>query len=208
MLPDRFLQSSFILNVGLVPGRAWLELSVPYIDCNGDVFRDFEYIDDTNMQFPVHFGFGGFSISAHFVFETLAFIIGFRYFLYLRKKVEDPISEGNRIWILIAAAAGALIFSRLLGSLESPQAWFSSDHPLLHFYASKTIVGGLLGGLLCVEVTKYYLGVRTSSGDLFTYPLILAMMIGRIGCFSSGVYEPTYGVQSTLPWALDLGVTL
>jgi hypothetical protein len=118
MLPDRFLQSSFILNVGLVPGRAWLELSVPYIDCNGDVFRDFEYIDDTNMQFPVHFGFGGFSISAHFVFETLAFIIGFRYFLYLRKKVEDPISEGNRIWILIAAAAGALIFSRLLGSLE------------------------------------------------------------------------------------------
>lgn len=31
------------------------------------------------------------------------------------------------------------------------------------------------------------------------------MIIGRIGCFTIGIYEPTYGVKSTLPWAMNLG---
>ena len=55
-----------------------------------------------------------------------------------------------------------------------------------------TIVGALLGGLLVVEITKKIIHEKSSSGDLFTYPLILAMMIGRIGCFTSGLTEETY----------------
>ena len=31
------------------------------------------------------------------------------------------------------------------------------------------------------------------------------MIIGRIGCFSMGVYEETYGLPSSLPWAMNLG---
>jgi hypothetical protein len=43
----------------------------------------------------------------HFAMETLAMVVGFRYFLWLRKRQDDPITEPNRIIILIAAAAGA-----------------------------------------------------------------------------------------------------
>jgi phosphatidylglycerol---prolipoprotein diacylglyceryl transferase len=157
------------------------------------------------MKYPVEFGLGSIHISAHFIFETLAFIIGFRYFLFLKRKQSDPISESNRIWIIIGAAFGAFIFSRLLGSLEDPRAWLLAENPWLYFYANKTIVGGLLGGLLSVEVTKLFLKEKSSSGDLFTYPLILAMIIGRAGCFSAGIYEPTFGVASSLPWSMDLG---
>lgn len=157
------------------------------------------------MNFPFQFGTGSYGVSAHLVFETLAFVIGFRYFVYLRKKQTDPIQESRRVYIIIAAAFGAFFFSRLIGSLEDPQAWAGSAHPGLYFYSSKTIVGGLLGGLVAVETIKYFLRERSSSGDLFTYPLILAMIIGRIGCFTSGVYEPTFGVPSTLPWAMNLG---
>lgn len=157
------------------------------------------------MKYPVEVGLGDFRISAHFIVETLAFVVGFRYFLYLKRKQSDPIPESNRIWIIIGAAFGAFLFSRLLGSLEDPQAWVKSENPWLYFYANKTIVGGLLGGLLCVEITKSFLKEKSSSGDLFTYPLILAMIIGRIGCFSAGIYEPTFGVASSLPWAMDLG---
>ncbi len=66
-------------------------------------------------------------------------------------------------------------------------------------------MGGLLGGLIGVELTKKLIGEKESSGDLFTYPLILAIMVGRVGCFLSGVAEPTYGVPTGLPWGMDLG---
>jgi prolipoprotein diacylglyceryltransferase len=56
-----------------------------------------------------------------------------------------------------------------------------------------------------VEVVKKIIGEPQKSGDLFTYPLILGMVIGRVGCFSAGIYEETYGVPTTLPWAMDLG---
>lgn len=157
------------------------------------------------MKYPVEIGFGNLRISAHFILETLAFVIGFRYFLYLKRKQPDPIPESNRVWIIIGAAFGAFLFSRVLGSLENPGVWLQAENPWLYFYANKTIVGGLLGGLLFVEITKSFLKEKLSSGDLFTYPLILAMIIGRVGCFSAGIYEPTFGVESSLPWALDLG---
>ncbi len=157
------------------------------------------------MEFPIEIGFGEFRLNAHIIFETSAFIIGFRYFLFLKRKRSDPISESNRVWIIIGAAFGAFLFSRLLGSLENPDAWGRADYPWLYFYSSKTIVGGLLGGLFVVEITKYFLNEKSSSGDLFTFPLILAMILGRIGCFTSGVHEPTFGIESTLPFAMDLG---
>ena len=62
-----------------------------------------------------------------------------------------------------------------------------------------------MGGLFGVELTKKIIGESHSSGDMFTFPLILGMMIGRLGCFSAGVSEPTFGIPSTLPWAMDLG---
>lgn len=157
------------------------------------------------MEFPLVFKFGAVSVSAHLLFELLAFTAGFQYFLWLRRRQEDQISDLNRLWVLLGATAGALVGSRLLGALEDPALFFSGEAGWLYYYQSKTIVGGLLGGLIGVESIKKIIGEGSSSGDLFTYPLILAMIIGRIGCFTSGIAEPTYGLASNLPWALDLG---
>lgn len=157
------------------------------------------------MEFPLEIGYGEFKLSAHILLETLAFIIGFRYFLALRSKQVDKISDKNRIWILIGATLGALIFSRLLGAFENPKALFYAENKILYIYSTKTIVGGLLGGLLMVEFFKRLIGEKSSSGDLFTYPLILAMIIGRIGCFTSGIYEETYGEETTFFMGMDLG---
>jgi prolipoprotein diacylglyceryltransferase len=145
------------------------------------------------------------SVPLHAVMETLGMFLGFRYFLYLRKRQGDRLPDGNRLWVIIGAIFGAVLGSRLLGALEDPAALLHSEHPLYYIYQNKTIVGGLLGGLTGVESIKRIIGESHSSGDLFTYPLILAMIIGRIGCFSMGVYEETYGVPTTLPWGMDLG---
>lgn len=157
------------------------------------------------MQFPVEITLGSLTLSLHFVLETLAFVIGFRYFLWLRSRQKDAISEPNRIWIIVGATAGALIFSRLLAALEQPLELFNSEQPLLYLYANKTIVGGLLGGLMGVEIMKKVIGEKQSSGDLFTYPLVLAMVIGRVGCFSMGIHEETYGIETAWPMGMNLG---
>ena len=157
------------------------------------------------IDFPLVFRIAGLSVSAHLVLETLAFITGYQYYLKLRSRTKDPIDDANRIWIFIGAAAGAFIFSRLIGALESPSAFFKSDHPMLYLFSSKTIIGGLLGGLLGVELIKKIVGEKNSSGDLFTFPLILALIIGRTGCFLNGVYEPTFGLETSWFTGMDLG---
>lgn len=63
----------------------------------------------------------------------------------------------------------------------------------------------MLGGLIGVELTKKQLKVTVSSGDLMAYPLIVAMIIGRSGCFLAGLEDGTYGIASGLPWAIDFG---
>ena len=157
------------------------------------------------MAFPINLKLGGLTLSLHLIFETLGFAIGFRYFLFLRNRQKDRINDSNRTLIIIGATFGAFLFSRVIGALENPVTLIHSKHVLLYLYANKTIVGGLLGALFVVEITKKIIHEKTSSGDLFTYPLILAMMIGRIGCFSSGLNEETYGVATNSFLGIDLG---
>lgn len=141
----------------------------------------------------------------HLIFETLAFVLGYRYFLHLRAKQADPITDHRRTWIFIGAALGALAGSRILGLLEEPQVLFSGKEPWYRLLQYKTMVGGLLGGLAGVELTKRRLGEKRSSGDLFTYPLIIGIIIGRIGCFLNGTHEPTFGLPTTAWTGMDLG---
>ena len=155
------------------------------------------------MHFPVNIHIGRSTIPVHFVCETLAYIVGYRYYVYLRKNNHDAISEQNRLIIFIAAALGAFMGSHIVGVFENP--YLLSHMSLAYFMGNKTIVGGFLGGLVAVEVVKKYLHITVSSGDLMVYPLILAMIIGRVGCFLAGLDDGTYGIPSNLPWAINFG---
>lgn len=66
-------------------------------------------------------------------------------------------------------------------------------------------MGGLFGGLLGVEISKKIIKEPSSSGDLFTFPIILGIIIGRIGCFLSGTNEFTYGTQTKSFAGMNLG---
>jgi phosphatidylglycerol:prolipoprotein diacylglycerol transferase len=140
----------------------------------------------------------------HPVFEALAYAVGYGLYQGLRARAGDALSDERR-WLVIAATAlGALAGSRILGLLEqAPRMGFHWQWLLLP--GGKTIVGGLLGGWLAVEVAKPLLGIRSRTGDLFAIPLCLGIAIGRIGCFLAGLADDTYGKPTTLPWAVDFG---
>lgn len=140
----------------------------------------------------------------HLILEYLAFFVAFRYYIFLRRKSNDIISSNNRLSIILGAALGALIGSRLVGFLENPFVSLSQEN-IIQLLNTKTIMGGLFGGLLGVEIAKKRIGETQSSGDLFVLPIILGVFIGRIGCFLSGVNEFTYGIETTSIFGMDLG---
>lgn len=125
--------------------------------------------------------------------------------MYLRRKSGDKIDSSNRLWIIIGATLGALIGSRLIGGLEDPASLADAKNKLVYFYENKTVLGGFLGGLFGVEVIKKIIGEKSSSGDLFVYPILLALIIGRAGCFSMGLAEQTYGTPTSFFTGIDLG---
>ena len=150
---------------------------------------------------PVLFGY---SLNIHLVLEYLAFFIGFRYFIYLRKRQSDTISKSNRLSIILGAIIGAFLGSRLIGFLENPLINFYEQN-IITLFNTKTIMGGLFGGLIGVELAKLKIKELQSSGDLFTFPIIIGILIGRIGCFLSGTNEFTYGIKTNLFTSMDLG---
>ena len=98
---------------------------------------------------------------------------------------------------------GALIGSRFFAVLEDVANLGRLN--LLMLYASKTIAGGLLGGLFGVELIKKIIGVKVASGDIYVLPILVALTIGRFGCFFTGVAEPTYGKATNFILGMDLG---
>ncbi|WP_074408878.1 MULTISPECIES: prolipoprotein diacylglyceryl transferase family protein [Aquimarina] len=146
----------------------------------------------------------GYKVNIHLILEYTAFFIGFRYYVHLKKRTQDPISSSNRLSIIIGAVFGAFFGSRFFGFLEHPAFSFDPEY-VVRLLSIKTIMGGLFGGLLGVELAKKIIGEKHSSGDLFTFPIILGIIIGRIGCFLAGVKEFTYGKQTTSFLGMDLG---
>ena len=146
----------------------------------------------------------------HPVFETLAYASGYAVFRRARARQGDVLAEPQRWAILAAAAVGALLGSRILGVAEQWPTVLAAIHSghlfaLLISPGGKTIVGGLLGGWLGVELIKRLTGIRRRTGDLFALPLCIGIAVGRIGCFVAGLADDTYGKPTSLPWAVNFG---
>ena len=156
------------------------------------------------MKLPFEPVVFGYEINIHLVLEYLAFFLGYRYYVFLRKRTNDTIVSTNRLSIILGAAIGAFLGSRIMGFLENP-VFLSDAKSIIELFNAKTIMGGLFGGLLGVEIAKKIIGEKESSGDLFTFPIILGIFIGRIGCFLSGTNEFTYGKETNFFLGMNLG---
>lgn len=146
----------------------------------------------------------------HPVMETLAYAAGFAVYRWQRGRQGDIVDEPQRWTVLAGAAVGALLGSRALGLAEQwptvMEAWRTGRiMELLLSPGGKTIVGGLLGGWLGVEMVKKLSGIKRRTGDLFALPLCVGIAVGRVGCLLAGLADDTYGKPTALPWAVNLG---
>ena len=160
------------------------------------------------MEFPYYIHLFGLKVHPHLLFELLAYSAGFQLFLFLRKRWPDrpaavPIEQA--MWIIVGAVFGVAAGSKLLAWAESFRHYWAARGDLAVVLGGKTIVGGLLGGWAGVELAKRRVGVRTNTGDLYVFPLILGMCVGRVGCFLTGPADHTCGVHTSVRWAVDFG---
>jgi phosphatidylglycerol---prolipoprotein diacylglyceryl transferase len=157
------------------------------------------------LTFPALIPLGPLRLHPHLLFDVLAYSIGFRVFLWQRRRLGDTIDTRARWTVVAAAILGAALGSKLFFWLEDPAETMARWNDPAFLLGGKTIVGGLIGGLVGVELEKRWAGLTRRTGDLFAMPLALGIAIGRIGCFLSGLSDRTHGTPSSLPWAIDFG---
>lgn len=95
--------------------------------------------------------------------------------------------------LLLGAAAGGYG----LGSLNM----VLSGTPLV----ARSVVGALAGAITAIELFKWMRGLSGSTGLIFVPAFAKTVIVGRWGCFLSGLADETHGTPTTLPWGVDLG---
>ncbi|MBX7142852.1 MAG: prolipoprotein diacylglyceryl transferase [Oligoflexia bacterium] len=114
------------------------------------------------------------------ILSLVALLVGA--FYWSRRAAKDA-----KLAPIFATSIAGAIFGAKAGYLmaEGIQNWRSSGQ-IFDLIAGKTIVGGLIGGYLGVEVMKRVLRYPYVTGDLFAALVPLSIAIGRIGCILAG----------------------
>lgn len=125
--------------------------------------------------------------------------------MYIRMNKNDTILQGiSKYYYVIAAMLGAFLGSHLLALAATPSL-FASGITFKIFMGNKTIIGAIAGGVIGIEIVKKILKIERRTGDGVVIPLILAIIIGRIGCEFAGVSDGTIGTICHLPWCFTQG---
>lgn len=140
---------------------------------------------------------GEWAVESYALFFVLGWLTGGVVFVIEVRRRGWPIEK------LLFAMVGC-IFGGILGALVAGSLFFDWPEVVSRLSArdfiGKSVVGGIAGGFLGVEVAKKLVGYPHSTGDAFALAIPLGHAVGRIGCFLGGC---CYGCPSELPWAVS-----
>lgn len=128
------------------------------------------------------------------LFNALGYAVGA--FLYWHEaKRRNLATDGMGRIVLIGAVAGVLL-ARLVERISEGGQLISFLDPSS---GGRTILGGVIGGWLAVEITKRRMGIKTSTGPMWAVALPAGEFFGRIGCWFNGC---CFGRACSLPWGV------
>jgi uncharacterized radical SAM superfamily Fe-S cluster-containing enzyme/prolipoprotein diacylglyceryltransferase len=118
--------------------------------------------------------------------------------LFYRLRQPSGLSNRQIGSLALGAFCGGMIGAKLPFVLAD---WHGFFHGTAWFDDGKTIMAGLMGGYLGVQIVEWQLRIRVR-GDDFAVPLAAAVSVGRLACFFGGC---CYGTATSLPWGVDFG---
>ncbi|MBI2949495.1 MAG: prolipoprotein diacylglyceryl transferase [Verrucomicrobia bacterium] len=94
--------------------------------------------------------------------------------------------DDRLVVVYVAALVGAFLGAKLIYLLA--EGWLDWPRPdrWQRLATGKTILGGLLGGYLSVELAKRWIGYRGITGDWFGLITPIGILFGRVGCYLHG----------------------
>lgn len=136
----------------------------------------------------------------HTVFDILAAVasLGMTVLCY-RWRLGDAARriEHAGAGYVLALVAGAAVGGYGFGSLNLAL----SGEPMV----ARSIVGALAGAIAAIELFKWARGLKGSTGLIFVPAFATAVVVGRWGCFLTGLEDKTYGTPTSLPWGVAMG---
>jgi phosphatidylglycerol:prolipoprotein diacylglycerol transferase len=128
---------------------------------------------------------GGVGVHTYGLFILLAFCSAF-----LLAHVRAPrvgIDPDKLVWTYGAAAVGGLIGARLMYAFAVDLDETLSNPASILSMSGFAVYGGVLGGAMAVIATALRVGIPVwKLGDIAAPAVLLAMGIGRLGCFFAG----------------------
>jgi len=143
--------------------------------------------------------------AIHTTFEWLAIFVGARLYLLTSKTSLRELGATRNYAVILGCIVGAAIGNKAVHWIHHVDHWHLLEASPWLILQGQSMVGGLLGGLIGVELGKKYAGVTESTGDRFVTPILVGLVIGRIGCFIVGLADDTFGNPTSLPWGVDFG---
>jgi prolipoprotein diacylglyceryltransferase len=139
--------------------------------------------------------------SYHLVFDALAwatgFAVGIALYRWRLKAITAQVARVADGGYFASLVVGAIAGAYLSGSFTF---WGQGVFALAH-----SVAGALAGAIVAVELYKLARGIRQSTGIVFVGPFSAGVAVGRWGCLFAGLPDQTFGVPTSLPWAVDLG---
>ena len=116
--------------------------------------------------------------------------------LLRRWQQKLPLEWWQKLGIGVGAFCGAMIGAKLPFLFLDWNRFLDGSAWL---FDGKTIMCGIIGGYVGVELAKWTLDIRVKTGDTFAVPCAVAVAIGRIACFVGGC---CFGTPTNLPWGV------
>jgi phosphatidylglycerol---prolipoprotein diacylglyceryl transferase len=139
-------------------------------------------------------------VIVHSVFDllaaTAAMATTFAVYRWRLQEAGERIERAGAAYGL-SLVAGAAVGGFAAGTLN---LWLSGLPGV-----GRSIVGALAGAIAAVELFKFFRGIKGSTGLIFVPAFATSVIVGRWGCYLSGIADQTYGTPTTLPWGHDFG---
>jgi len=135
----------------------------------------------------------------HFAFDLTAYVVSIAISLAFFRPPKPLIQNQDLrysyyTYLIVGFVVGAVLF----GSVNNI---YSLNDAIL----GKSILGAIFGGTFAIELFKQQHKIQGSTGAYFVPSLAIGIVIGRIGCFLTGLEDYTYGTVTTHPFGYDFG---